>query len=133
MASQISVGEENALRIRAYGEHGSLEWSQQEPNSLWLKWSDKPTQMLRTSGGYLSEYADANSRTPGGHPEGYLEAFANHYANFAATILAKEAGEPIDEVIGDFPTVVDGIRGMAFIETVVKSSNSHEKWTELPN
>ena len=132
MASQISVGEENALRIRAYGEHGSLEWSQQEPNSLWLKWSDKPTQMLRTSGGYLSEYADANSRTPGGHPEGYLEAFANHYRNFAAQISARMNNSAINAIANDLPGIDEAVRGMAFIEHCVKASASDQKWHSLP-
>ncbi|MFK8019470.1 MAG: Gfo/Idh/MocA family protein [Pseudomonadales bacterium] len=132
MASQISVGEENALRIRAYGEHGGLEWSQQEPNSLWLKWNDKPTQMLRTSSGYLGEYADANSRTPAGHPEGYLEAFANHYRNFAAQISAKMSNSDIESIANDLPGIEEAVRGMAFIEHSVKASASDQKWHVLP-
>ena len=89
MASQVCVGEENGLRIRAYGEKGGLEWSQQEPNTLWLKWADRPTEMLRTGGGTLGALAGANTRTPMGHPEGYLEAFANLYMAFAGQIRAR--------------------------------------------
>lgn len=132
MASQISVGEENALRIRVYGENGGLEWSQQEPNTLWLKWNDAPSQMLRTSSGYLGPMADANSRTPGGHPEGYLEAFANHYRNFAAQIAARETGGNADDIAADVPGINEAVRGMAFIEHAVKASASDQKWHELP-
>ncbi len=133
MASQISVGEENALRIRVYGEQGGLEWNQQEPNSLVLKWNDKPMQILRTSCAGLGDTANANSRTPGGHPEGYLEAFANHYRNFAAQISAHISGEKPDEVAADLPGISDAVRGMAFIEHAVKASASNQKWHELPD
>lgn len=133
MASQISVGEENGLRIRAYGELGGLEWSQQEPNSLVLKWNDKPMQILRTSGVGVGELSMANSRTPGGHPEGYLEAFANHYRNFAAQISARLADEAPDDIAADVPNVTDAVRGMAFIEHAVKASASDQKWHELPD
>jgi predicted dehydrogenase len=132
MASQIAAGEENALKIRLYGEKGGLEWAQQEPNSLLVKWLDQPKQILRAGVGYqqpLSGYATHNMRTPGGHPEGYLEAFGNIYRNFALTLSAKlEGREPSKEAL-DFPGVDDGVRGMAFIENVVKSNESMEKWT----
>src|SRR3954451_3101484 len=95
MASQVAAGEENALKIRVYGEKGGVEWAQQEPNTLLVKWLDAPAQILRAGAGYgdrLSSFATANCRTPGGHPEGYLEAFANIYKNFALTLSAKIDG-----------------------------------------
>jgi len=128
MASQVSVGEENALNIRVYGEKGGLEWSQQEPNTLWLKWPDRPTEMLRTGGNYLGALSLANTRTPGGHPEGYLEAFANIYLAFAARIRAREAGRPDDERGADCPGIHQAIRGMTFIELAVAASASDVKW-----
>ena len=132
VASQISAGEENALRIKVYGEKGGLEWAQMEPNTLWIKWLDQPMQVLRAGSNYtqsLSSFATHNCRTPGGHPEGYLEAFGNIYRNFALTLSALlEGREPSPEEY-DFPKVEEGIRGMAFIDTVVKSSQSEEKWT----
>ncbi len=131
MASQVAAGEENALKIRVYGEKGGLEWFQHEPNTLIVKWLDQPTQILRAGGGYgdrLSAYATHNCRTPGGHPEGYLEAFANIYRNFALTLSARIDGTQPTEQMLDFPGVEDGIRGMAFIDNVVESSKSEQKW-----
>jgi len=133
IASQVAVGEENALKIRVYGEEGSLEWAQMEPNTLTLKWIDKPAETLRAGSNYadrLSPYATSNCRTPGGHPEGYLEAFGNLYRNFALTLSAKIAGEEPKAEWLDFPSVDDGIRGMAFINNVVASNGSNEKWTK---
>jgi len=132
MASQVAAGEENALKIRIYGEKGGLEWAQMEPNTLLVKWLDAPTQILRAGGNYgdrLSSYAVQNCRTPGGHPEGYLEAFANIYKNFVLTLSAKIEGTTPSKEALDFPGVDDGIRGMAFIDTVVDSSKSNLKWT----
>jgi predicted dehydrogenase len=134
MASQVAAGEENALKIRIYGEKGGIEWAQHEPNTLLVKWLDQPTQILRAGGNYgdrLSSYATHNCRTPGGHPEGYLEAFGNIYRNFALTLLAKLEGKKATKEMLDFPGVDDGIRGMAFIDNVVKSNGSNEKWTEF--
>jgi predicted dehydrogenase len=132
MASQVAAGEENALKIRIYGEKGGLEWAQHDPNTLLVKWLDAPTQILRAGGNYgdrLSKYAIHNSRTPGGHPEGYLEAFANIYRNFALTLSAKIDGtKPTPEML-DFPNTNDGLRGMAFIDNVVASGASDQKWT----
>ena len=133
MASQVSVGEENALRIRAYGERGGLEWSQQEPNTLWLKWNDRPTEMLRTGGDYLGALAAANTRTPAGHPEGYLEAFANIYMAFAGQVRARESGESPAERSSDLPGIGEGIRGMTFIELAVAASASDTKWHPFPH
>ena len=133
MASQIAAGEENALKIRVYGEKGGLEWAQQEPNTLLVKWLEQPMQVLRAGGNYadrLSSFATQNCRTPGGHPEGYLEAFGNIYKNFALSLMHKLDGkEPTKEML-DFPRVEEGIRGMAFIENVVKSNLSDKKWTD---
>ena len=134
MASQVAAGEENALKIRVYGEKGGLEWAQHEPNTLLVKWLDAPTQILRAGGNYgdrLSSYAVSNCRTPGGHPEGYLEAFANIYRNFAVTLAAKIDGTTAPKEAADFPGVDDGIRGMSFIDTVVASGQSEVKWTEF--
>ena len=132
MATQIAAGEENALKIRVYGDKGGLEWAQMEPNSLIAKWPNKPTQILRTGTSLNSNIAAHNTRTPGGHPEGYLEAFANIYRNFALTVRAKiNNEEPTPEML-DFPGVDDGIRGMQFIDTVVKAGYSNEiKWVKF--
>ena len=133
MASQVAAGEENALKIRVYGEKGGIEWAQQEPNTLLVKWLDQPTQILRAGANYgdrLSSFATHNARTPGGHPEGYLEAFANIYRNFALTLSARIDGTTPTKEMLDFPQVDEGIRGMAFIDNVVASSQSEAKWTD---
>jgi predicted dehydrogenase len=131
-ASQISVGEENNLNIRVYGEKGGLEWHQQEPNTLLLKWPDRPVEVLRTGLGTLGRSAKANTRIPAGHPEGYLEGFANIYRNFAGHLRAVIDGTPPDPECLDYPTIADGIRGMAFIEAAVDSSRHNARWTSLP-
>ncbi|WP_317128038.1 Gfo/Idh/MocA family protein [Hanamia caeni] len=133
VATQVAAGEENNLKIRIYGEKGGIDWTQQEPNTLIVRWLDQPAQILRAGNNSpgLSSYALQNCRTPGGHPEGYLEAFANIYRNFAHTLMAKLDGkEPTKEML-DFPGIEDGVRGMAFIENVVASGNSNEKWTDF--
>ena len=122
------VGEENAIKIYVYGELGGMSWEQQEPNTLWLKWADRPTEMLRAGGGYLGPEATANTRTPMGHPEGYLEAFANIYLAFAAQIRARDAGESLDARAADCPGIDEAIRGMTFIELAVAASSSDVKW-----
>ncbi|WP_039866807.1 Gfo/Idh/MocA family protein [Pedobacter sp. BAL39] len=131
IASQIAAGEENALKIKVYGEKGGLEWHQMEPNTLILKWLDQPAQIYRTGNPYLSDIAKHNTRVPGGHPEGYLEAFGNIYRNFALTISALRKGEQPTEAMLDFPRVEDGVRGMAFIDSVVASSQSDLKWYDF--
>ncbi len=136
MASQISAGEENAVRIRIYGEKGGLEWANEDPNNLIVKMLDQPRQLYRTGNAYvapytLSSFATHNTRIPAGHPEGLLESFANIYRNFALTLSAKRVGETPSPEALDFPTVADGVRGMAFIDTVVKSNESNEKWTKF--
>ena len=127
IATQVAAGEENNLKIRIYGEKGGLEWSQQEPNTLLVKWLDAPAQVYRTGNSYLSPIAQFNTRTPGGHPEGYLEAFGNLYKNFVLALSAWLNNETPDPLI-DYPTVEDGVRGMAFIDNVVASSQSDQKW-----
>lgn len=132
-SSQISVGEENNLNIRVYGDKGGLEWHQREPNTLLVKWLDQPMQVYRTANGYLGKNAAAATRTPPAHPEGYLEAFANIYRNFANAIRARLEKNKLakDDPALDFPKIEDGVRGMAFIEAVVKSSKSNAAWTKL--
>jgi predicted dehydrogenase len=133
IATQVAAGEENNLTIRIYGEKGGIEWAQQEPNTLLVKWLDKPMEVLRAGAGYtdrLSSFATHNCRTPGGHPEGYLEAFGNIYRNFALTLQARlEGKEPTKEML-DFPKVDEGVRGMAFIDNVVASAQSDKKWMD---
>jgi predicted dehydrogenase len=128
-ASQVAAGEENALKIRVYGENGGLEWAQQEPNTLLVKWLDQPTQVYRAGTPWLSQIAKHNTRTPAGHPEGYLEAFANLYRNFALTLIARHDGTTPSKEVLDFPGVEEGVRGMAFIDNLIRSNGSLEKWT----
>jgi predicted dehydrogenase len=131
-ASQVSAGEENNLRIRVYGEKGSVDWSQMEPNSLTVRWLDKPMQVYRTGGAGLYPEAEKHTRVPAGHPEGYIEAFANMYRNVAFVLQARLSNEKPDPVYLDFPGVEDGVRGMKFIEAVVKSGKEGiEKWIKI--
>lgn len=130
-ASQISVGEENNLNIRVFGEKGGIEWHQNEPNTLLVKWLEDPMQVYRTGNGYLGEAATAATRTPPSHPEGYLEAFANIYKNFAEHIRNVIDGTEPDTLTTDYPKIEDGVRGMAFIEAVVNSSENNAAWTNL--
>lgn len=131
MASQICAGEENALTIRVYGEKGGLEWSQMEPNTLIARWLDKPTEIRRTGIGPLYPQAEAHTRIPAGHPEGYLEAFANIYRNVAKCIQARIDGTEVDPIFLDFPSVDDGVRGMQFIDKVIESGESDTKWIKM--
>lgn len=130
-SSQISVGEENNLNIRVYGEIGSLEWHQKEPNTMLVKWMDQPMQVFRTANGYLCPAALAAGRTPPAHPEGYLEAFANIYKNFALHIRCLLTHSTPEALVTDYPKIQDGVRGMAFIEAVVASSKANAAWTKL--
>ena len=131
MASQVAVGQENSLRLRVYGETGGLEWHQEEPNTLLRRWPDRQPEVIRTGGAGLSPWATANTRTPAGHPEGYLEAFANLYRHFAAALQARLAGEEPTPTDLDFPSVEEGVRGMQFIETIVSTKNSDQKWVSI--
>ena len=128
MASQVAVGQENSLSIRVYGEKGGLEWRQEEPNTLLMRWPDRQPEVIRTGGAGLSPWATANTRTPAGHPEGYLEAFANLYHHFAAALQARLAGEEPNPIDLDFPSAEEGVRGMQFIEAIVSTENSKQKW-----
>ena len=130
LATQVAAGEENQLNIRIYGERGGLEWRQEEPNTLVVKWLDKPKEIVRAGWGYLSEAAQKNSRTPSGHPEGYLEAFANIYMAFTRAVRDFKPGKKVNPAKYDFPDVEDGVRGMAFIETIIKS-NQTGRWKAL--
>jgi predicted dehydrogenase len=130
-ATQVAAGEENGLRIRVYGENGGIEWAQTEPNSLIVRSLDTPMQVWRAGWGYLDAAAAANTRTPPGHPEGYLEAFANIYRAFFAAVRDHAGGRGIDVHVHeyDFPSIADGVRGMAFVDTVIRSAHSDTKWT----
>jgi predicted dehydrogenase len=131
VATQVAAGEENNVRIRVYGETGGIEWQQEDANTLQVKWLDAPKQIYRAGTGYLSSFASHNCRTPSGHPEGYLEAFANIYRNFGLTVLSRLEGSEAAAEWRDFPGVEEGIRGMAFVETVVKGSESEQKWLDF--
>ncbi len=130
-ASQISNGDENNLNIRVYGTKASLEWCQEQPNELIVKVADQPREIRRRGNTYLSPAARANSRTPFGHPEAFIEAFANVYLAAAAAIAAEVEGRRLPRDL-DFPTIDDGVIGMAFIETAVKSARLGAKWVKFP-
>jgi len=131
-ASQISNGDENALNIRVYGTKASIEWHQEEPNDLIVKYANAPRKVYRRGNDYVGAAAAANSRTPFAHPEGFIEAFANIYVAAAGAIADQIDGKPAPEEGYDFPGVDDGVAGMAFIETTVKSSASDQKWVKFP-
>ncbi|MCM8730378.1 Gfo/Idh/MocA family protein [Hephaestia sp. GCM10023244] len=122
-ASQVAAGEENGLRLRIHGARGGLEWAQMEPNTLTMRWLDRPAEIVRAGGPGLGAPAVRLLRTPSGHPEGYIEAFANLYRAFAAAIRGGEQRW--------FPGVVDGLRTMRFIEAVVSNAASDQKWTRI--
>ena len=130
MASQVEIGHENDLVLQVYGETGSLRWHQENPNELWYAPLDEPVQLLRRANPYLGPEAAAVTRIPSGHPEGYLEAFANVYDEIASAIRRHGAGEGTS---GDYPSVSDGARGVRFIETTVASAASEAKWTPFPS
>jgi len=129
--SQISAGEENPVNIRVYGERGGIQWHQHDPNTMYVKWLDKPMEVYRTGNGYMGSMAQAHTRTPSGHPEGYLEAFANIYRNFAKVVQAKIDGKEPEPEYLDFPTVHDGVRGMRFIDAVIESGEKNAEWIKL--
>lgn len=125
-ASQVCVGVENGLSLRVYGETGGLEWRQEEPNTLIRTYADRPTEILRAGQGYLPEDIQAQFRTPPGHPEGYIEAFANIYLEFADSLrLEKNKGAGVKAGMGS------ALRGMAFVQALVDSSNTESSWTEI--
>jgi predicted dehydrogenase len=122
-ASQVAAGEENGLKLRVSGEHGTLEWAQMEPNTLTLRWLDRPAEVVRAGGPGLSPLTQALLRTPSGHPEGYIEAFANLYQGFAAQLQGKD-----DRFV---PGLADGLRTMAFIEAMIANAAGDDKWTPV--
>ncbi len=130
-SSQIAVGEENNLNIRVWGEKGGIEWHQKEPNTMLVKWLEAPMQVFRTGMGYLGESASNAARTPPAHPEGYLEAFANVYLNFANHLRAVIDGVEPEPSNLDYPKIEDGVRGMAFVEAVVASTTNNAAWTKI--
>lgn len=133
-ASQVSIGEENNLAIWIYGDKKGIEWHQEHPNYLYVKVPDGPVQVWRRGNDYVgnkSEAAGRATRLPFGHPEAFIEAFANNYVNFADTITAIKNGNKPTKLELDFPGIEDGLRGMLFIETVLESSKSDCKWTEI--
>ena len=130
-ASQICVGDENDLNIRVYGEKASLAWHQEHPNELVLKFPDKPRQIWRRGNGYVGASAQKFTRVPFGHPEGYLEAFANNYQEAFRAIGAEVSGKVQPKDL-DFPTIDDGLEGMAFIDAAVRSGKLGAKWVKFP-
>ncbi|HEU4493560.1 MAG TPA: Gfo/Idh/MocA family oxidoreductase [Rubrobacteraceae bacterium] len=130
MASQISAGAENDLRVRIYGTEGGLEWRQEEPEYLYHTPAEEPERVLKRGNDYLCEEAKKASRLPPGHPEGFIEAFANVYMSVAATIRARQEQVEPGGLPRCFPTVYDGARGVHFIEKTVESSQSDRKWLD---
>lgn len=134
LATQVAAGEENNLKLRIYGTEGGFEWSHTDPNTLLYKPLDAPVQVLRAGNGYLSSAAANHFRIPPGHPEGYLEAFANIYVSFAKAVHHHTAGNPAEAEFEDgfdFPGAEDGVRGMAFVENMLRSAATNEKWIDF--
>lgn len=129
-ASQVAPGNENGLRLRVYGSAGGLEWKQENPNQLWHTSFAQPTQLITRSGSGAGDSANRLSRIPPGHPEGYLEGFANIYSEIADALQSRITGAPLDAAV-DFPTVDDGVHGVEFIEAAVASSDAGAKWISL--
>ncbi len=134
-ASQVSIGEENNLAIWVHGENASLEWHQEHPNYLYVRRIDSPEEVWKRGNGYIGKKSPAAARAtrlPFGHPEAFIEAFANHYLNFASVLQALDEKRKPTELELDFPGVEEGLRGMLFIESVVKSSKLGAKWVKIP-
>lgn len=132
-ATQVAAGEENGLRLRIHGEKGGLEWSQMEPNTLTLRWLDRPAEIVRAGGPGLSPTTLPRLRTPSGHPEGYIEAFGNLYRAVAGNLRndGPAGGGGLGEATW-FPGLEPGLRTMAFVEAVLESARSQDKWTMFP-
>lgn len=130
ISTQVAAGAENNISIRVYGEKGGISWCQENNNSLVIQWPDRPAETWRAGSSYLGSYAAHNTRTPAGHPEGYLEAFANLYRNFALCLRAAHNGETPKQEWLDYPSTLEGIRGMAFIESVIQSSKQ-QQWIDF--
>jgi predicted dehydrogenase len=130
-ASQIAAGDENGLRLRIHGEKGGLDWSQMEPNTLTLRWLDRPIEVIRAGGPGLDASTMAQFRTPAGHPEGYIEAFANLYRSFGRAVRAGATTPPPIGAADWFPGITDGLRTMTFVEAMIENSAGVAKWTSL--
>jgi predicted dehydrogenase len=128
--SQVAPGNENGLKLRVYGEKGGLEWAQENPNLLWFTPFGEPKRLITRNGAGAGAAAARVSRIPGGHPEGYLEAFATIYTEAARAIQAHKAGRTVDEAV-IYPTVDDGVKGVAFVEACVASSKKNGAWIKL--
>ncbi|WP_299955987.1 Gfo/Idh/MocA family oxidoreductase [uncultured Roseobacter sp.] len=131
-SSQVAPGNENALRIRVYGETGGLEWAQEHPNHLWYTPFGEPKRLITRNGAGAGDAAARMSRIPPGHPEGYLEGFANIYSEAAEAIVAHRSGQQPDAAV-TYPTVLDGVRGMQFVDACVRSSARNAAWVTLPD
>ncbi|MEO1026263.1 MAG: Gfo/Idh/MocA family oxidoreductase [Pseudomonadota bacterium] len=129
-SSQVAPGNENALRIRVYGEIGGLEWEQEDPNYLWFTPFGEPKRLITRGGAGAGDAAARMSRIPPGHPEGYLEGFANIYSEAAKAILAKRTGESVSADVM-YPTVADGLKGVRFVDACVRSSQRNAAWVKL--
>jgi predicted dehydrogenase len=129
-ASQVAPGNENGLKIRIYGTKGGLEWKQEDPNYLWFTPFGEPKRLITRGGAGSNAAAGRMTRVPPGHPEGYLEGFANIYSEVARAIKAKRAGRKPDKDV-TFPGIADGVAGMAFIEACVTSSEKNGRWTRV--
>jgi len=130
-ASQIAAGDENGLRLRVHGEKGGLDWSQMEPNTLTLRWLDRPAEIVRAAGPGLDPLTTARLRTPAGHPEGYVEAFANLYRSFAQAVRNGASAPPPPGAADWFPGIADGLRTMTFVEAMIANNEGAAKWTSL--
>lgn len=130
-ASQVAAGDENGLRLRIHGEKGGLDWSQMEPNTLTLRWLDRPAEIVRAGGPGLAPSTMARLRTPAGHPEGYVEAFANLYRSFAGGVREGAAASPALGTENWFPGLADGLRTMTFVEAMIENDAGTQKWTRL--
>jgi predicted dehydrogenase len=130
-ASQIAAGDENGLRLRVHGEKGGLDWSQMEPNTLTLRWLDRPAEIVRAAGPGLDPLTTARLRTPAGHPEGYIEAFANLYRSFGRAVRSGAPTPPPWGAADWFPGIADGLRTMTFVEAMIENSGGAAKWTSL--
>ena len=130
--TQAAAGAVHGLRIRVFGSEGSLEWFQETPDELWYRQIDKPAQLLIRGGPGLSEAANRSTHVAMGHPEGYIEAFANLYQDLADVITARTLGEELNPLAADYPNIIDGLRGVAFVEASVKSSQDNASWQAMP-
>ena len=129
-SSQVAPGNENALKLRVYGEKGGLEWAQEDPNYLWYTPFGEPKRLITRNGAGAGDVAQRMSRIPPGHPEGYLEGFANIYSEAAEAILAHRSGSAVSEDV-IYPTVHDGLRGVQFVDACVRSSARNAAWINL--